>query len=659
MPDEKTLIEELRKKIQGYDAAYYGRGESLVTDKEYDELYARLVDLERRHPHLISSDSPTQRVGNDNAKEFVKVRHAIPMMSIENTYDETEVIEWIQRLEQQVPGESIGFVGETKVDGVAAALRYENGIFAQAITRGDGAIGDDVTANVRTIRSIPLSIDYKEPLEVRGEVYMTFEHFRVLNDSMIENGQKPMQNPRNTASGTLKLLDPQTVSRRQLSFAAHFCLCSDYARRHGENLRFLAGQGFPVVPFESNLSSAGAVLDFCKQWGVKRRALPFPVDGVVIKVDSMDQQRRLGATAKSPRWVIAYKYPPDTALTKVLAIDAQVGRTGVITPVARLEPVALAGTTIRNATLHNYDEVKRLDIRVNDSVEIEKGGEIIPKVMRVILEKRPAHSLEFPPPAACPSCNSALGKLKEEVALRCFNSSCPAQIFGALAHFVSRPAMNIEGMGPALIEQLIAKNKVHNAADLFELTEQTLADLERMGEKSAGNIIKALEKAKANPLEKLLGGLGIRMVGAQTARVLAREVADINLLYEISAGDLEKIPSIGPLVAESIRMYFDREENRRLIERLRGLGVNCTGASKPAPSPLSGKTFVLTGVLERLSRQQAQELLQRRGATVSSSVSGKTDYVVAGSQPGSKLDKARKLGVTIIDEKSFLTMVEP
>jgi len=658
MPDEKKLIEELRKKIQGYDAAYYGRGESLISDKEYDGLYAQLFSLEQHHPDLVSADSPTQRIGSDITKEFAKVRHTTPMMSIQNTYAEPEIIEWIQRLHELLPDEPIRFVGETKVDGVAAALRYENGVFKQAITRGDGSVGDDVSANIRTIRSIPLSIGYKGALEVRGEVYMTFEHFQALNNAMIENGQKPMQNPRNTTSGTLKLLDPKTVAQRHLSFAAHFCLSQNHTRLHSENVRFLASEGFAVVVHEPGLTSAEAVVAFCRQWDQKRRTLPFPVDGVVIKVDAMDQQSRLGATAKSPRWVIAYKYPPDTATTTVADIDAQVGRTGVITPVARLEPVLLAGTTIRNATLHNYEEVKRLDIRIGDVVEIEKGGEIIPKVIMVILEKRPASSVPFNPPTSCPSCNANLGKLREEVALRCFNSSCPAQIFGSLAHFASRPAMNIEGMGPALLEQLIAKEMVKNAANLFELTEEGLAALERMGEKSARNIVEALKKAKGNPLEKLISGLGVRLVGAQTARVLAQEVDDIGRLYDIPAPELEKIPSIGPLVAESIRMYFDREENRRLIERLRELGVNCGGSPKPKQAPLSGKTFVLTGALSALSRQQAQELIERLGGAVSSSVSKKTDYVVAGSQPGSKLDKARKLGVAVLDEKNFVTMVE-
>jgi DNA ligase (NAD+) len=407
------------------------------------------------------------------------------------------------------------------------------------------------------------------------------------------------------------------------------------------------------------MESSGAVMDFCKLWADKRRGLLFPVDGVVIKVDSIDQQRRLGATAKCPRWVIAFKYQPDVALTTILAIDAQVGRTGVITPVARLTPVLLAGTTIRNATLHNYEEVKRLDIRIGDNVEIEKGGEIIPKVVRVVVDKRQKSLPPFIPPSVCPSCGAALGKLKEEVALRCVNASCEAQRFAALNHFVSRSAMNIEGMGPALIEQLIAAGMVQSAADLFTLTKDQLAGLERMGEKSAGNIVRATEKAKSNPLDKLLNAIGIRMVGAQTARILAQEVRDITDLFTMPASALEAIPSIGPLMAESIRMYFDRKENRELVERLHKLGVNCAGMPKPGPqASLSGKTFVLTGALPSLSREQAKALIEKKGGAVTSAVSKKTDFVVAGSDPGSKIEKARQLNIIIVDEQRFMELLE-
>jgi DNA ligase (NAD+) len=658
MSNTENTLRELRKKIRRYDAAYYGRGESLISDKEYDDLYARLVAMEKKHPELITPDSPTQRIAGDATAGFEKVKHAVPMMSIENTYAETEVAEWIERLQRLLPGEQTGFVGECKVDGVASALRYENGVLTRGITRGDGVAGDDVTANIRTIRSVPLSIEYKGPLEVRGEVYMTFDHFQKLNETIIESGQKPMQNPRNTASGTLKLLDPGVVAARRLSFAAHFCLSDAHTVRHSDNLEFFSSQGFSVVPYSVLPGSTDAVVSFCREWGQKRHSLPFPADGVVIKVDDIEQQRRLGTTAKCPRWVIAYKYQPETAKTTVLAVDGQVGRTGVITPVARLESMLLAGTTIRNATLHNYEEVQRLDIRIGDVVEIEKGGEIIPKIVKVAVEKRGKALAPLTPPIRCPSCGSDLVKLKDEVALRCVATACPAQRFGSLTHFVSRPAMNIEGMGPALIGQLIAEGLVRDVADLFDLTADTLAGLERMGEKSARNIVTALDKAKVNPLDKLINGLGIRMVGAQTARLLAQEVGDIADLYAMNAETLEGIASIGPRVAESIRMYFDRKENRGLIERLRGVGVKCAGTPRPRETaPLRGKIFVLTGALSGLSREEARALIEQRGGTVSSSVSKKTDYVVAGSEAGSKLDKARLLGVTVIDEKEFMEMV--
>lgn len=659
MSDVGLHIEALRKKIRRYDAAYYGSGESLVSDKEYDELYARLVLLEKERPDLVTSDSPTQRVASDLTREFVKVKHRAAMMSIENTYAEADCLEWAARMQRLLPDEKISFVGELKVDGVAASLSYDKGVFMRGVTRGDGVFGDDVTANIRTIRSVPLFVDYKGPFEVRGEVYLTFKQFQKINDVMLENGQMPMQNPRNTTAGALKLLDPKLVALRRLSFAAHFLLSDRDSESHMHNLEFLERLGFPVVVHSDILRSSDDVLVFCRHWDQKRHTLAYPVDGVVIKVDSLKQHGRLGATAKCPRWVIAYKYRPETVQTTVTAIDAQVGRTGVITPVARLEPVLLAGTTIRNATLHNYDEVKRLDIRVGDVVEIEKGGEVIPKVVRVVVDKRLSSSRAFAPPHACPSCGSELGKLKEEVAIRCVSAVCPAQTFAALTHFVSRPAMNIEGLGPALIGQLIAAGLVKNAADLFALTYEQLIGLERMGDRSVRNLLGAIDAAKKNTLDKLLNAIGIRMVGAQTARALAMEVNTIEDLFSMPGAQLEAIPSIGPLVAESIRMYFDREGNRELIKRLREHGVNCCGMTRPKTvSAVSGKTFVLTGSLTGFSREEAQAAIEAKGGNVSSSVSKKIDYVVAGDAPGSKLEKARALGVAIITEDFFLKLLD-
>jgi DNA ligase (NAD+) len=651
-------IEDLRTRIRTYDAAYYGRGESLVSDKEYDGLYHDLLDLEKAHPEYDSPDSPTRRVGNDLTKEFPKVRHATRMMSIDNTYSADDVREWAGRCEKLLPGQKLSYVGELKMDGVAVALVYDKGRLVRAVTRGDGEVGDEVTSNIRTIRGVPLAVDYAGPFEIRGEVYMTFANFRRLNDQMIENGLKPMQNPRNTASGTLKLLEPREVARRNLSFAAHFLISDEHRKSHRGNLSYMQELGFPVVAHSGLLSSAGAVIDFCNDWEEKRHDLDFPVDGIVVKVDAIEQQAKLGATAKSPRWVIAYKYQPEAAVTQVEAIDAQVGRTGVVTPVARLVPVRLAGTTIKNATLHNYDEVERLGVREGDFVEIEKGGEIIPKVIRIIGEKRPLGSRPFIPPLRCPSCDSELGRLEDEVALRCFNNSCPAQILASLEHFVSRTCMDIQGVGPALIEQLVKAGLVKTVTDLYALTKDSLVNLDRMGDKSASNVIAAIAGSKLNTLDRLIHGLGIRMIGAQAAKLLAQEVNDLTDLFGISDEVLQRIEGFGPNMARSVRAYFDRPENRALVDRLKESGINTRGLPKKAlAGNLSGKTFVLTGSLVAYTREQASAEIERRGGKVSSSVSKKTDFVVAGSEAGSKLEKAEKLGVKVIDEAAFAAIL--
>jgi DNA ligase (NAD+) len=664
MSDNARRTEELREKIRFYDTAYYVRGESLISDKEYDDLYTELVRLERLQPGSVPLDSPTQRVASDLTREFSKVKHSVPMMSIDNTYSEPDVREWIGRVQKMLGPDAgpVTFVGELKVDGVAASLVYEKGKLVLGVTRGDGVTGDDVTANVRTIRSVPLSLPppaSRERSEVRGEVYMTFANFRKLNDSLVEGGQRPMQNPRNTTSGTLKLLDPKEVRRRSLSFSAYYLLSQSHAKSHSENLAALEAMGFAPVVHSKPLASADAVIGFCEEWSQKRHELDFPVDGVVIKVDSLEQQEKLGYTAKSPRWVIAYKYQPETATTRVVDIECNVGRTGVMTPVAKLEPVMLAGTTVSNATLHNFDEIRRLDVRVSDFVTVEKGGEIIPKITGVLAGKRPHTSEPFKEPQKCPSCAAKLVRQPDEVALRCVNNSCPAQVFASLTHFASRPAMNIDGLGPALIEKLLKAKLVHSSADLFTLEHGQLAVLEGLGDKSAANIVSAVGAAKRNTLDRLIHGLGIRMVGAQTARVLAGAVRDIVELFDIPAEKLESLENIGPQVAQSVRTYFDRQENRDLVLRLKGLGVNCKGLEKPeTPSSFSGKTFVLTGGLAGFSREEAKSKIESLGGHVSSSVSKKTDYLVAGADPGSKLDKAKSLGAAVLSEVEFVAMLE-
>ncbi len=657
----KNRISELYSLIRKYDAAYYGRGESLISDKDYDKLYRELSDLEKKSPHLSDFDSPTKRVGSDLTNEFTKIEHTTPMMSIDNTYSAEELREWIERTRKNIDSDVIEFIGELKIDGVACAIKYSDGKLVQAVTRGNGTVGDDVTKNVRTIRSLPLRIDTTDSFEIRGEIFMDFTNFQLLNESLIENGQQPMQNPRNTTSGTIKLLNPEEVAKRRLSFSAHFLLSDTHNANHFSNLEYLSQSGIPTVIHSQPLSSVDAVTSFCNEWNNKKDDLDFPVDGVVIKVNDLQQQNRLGTTAKSPRWIIAYKYEPETAKTKVIAIDAQVGRTGVITPVARLNPVRLSGSTVRNATLHNYDEIARLGIQAGSLVEIEKSGEIIPKVIHVIGQNINSDELIFQPPEQCPSCGSPLIRIEGEVALRCISTSCPAQLFASLNHFVSREAMNIEGLGPALIEQLLDNRLATTIADLFTLSAEKLESLERMGEKSAANIIDALQKAKKNPLHRLIHGLGIRMIGAQSAKTIASAVEDISELARMDIEQLTALETIGPNMAESILLYFQQEKNRELITRLRNAGVNCTGTGSLGGEkiqPLSGKTYVLTGTLDSLSRNQAREQIEKHGGKVSSSVSKKTTAVITGKEPGSKLTKAHNLEIPIIDEAAFLELLQ-
>jgi DNA ligase (NAD+) len=656
--DIKTHIDSLRQQIRQYDTAYYAHGQSLVSDKQYDDLYRELVDLERKHPEFDSPDSPTKRVGNDLTKEFTKVQHHIPMMSIDNTYSEEELCEWIDRLGKLLDGTHPTYIAELKLDGIALSLLYEEGKLTRAVTRGNGLIGDDVTANVRTIRSIPLSVKSLNSFEVRGEAFMTFQAFQELNDRLTESGLKTMQNPRNTTAGTLKLQDPREVASRNLSFSSYSLLDHSEIISHNDGLNALYNDDFPVVIHSEVLSDRNQVIDFVRHWEEKRHNLPFPIDGIVIKVNEFHLRDAAGTTAKSPRWVIAYKYQPEQAITCLEAIDANVGRTGVVTPIARLSPVHLAGTTIRNATLHNYDEIHRLGIRVGDYVQIEKGGEIIPKVIQYIPEKRPAESLPYSPPTECPSCGSVLGKLGGEVALRCFNTTCPAQLSASLQHFVSRSAMDIRKVGPALIDHLIGAGLIKDAADLYSLTLDQLIKMERMAEKSAQNVLESIEKSRHNTIDKLLHGLGIRMIGAQSAKLLAQQVNDITDFYSMSIEQLSAIESIGPTMAQSVRYFFDRAENKDLIERLKNAGVNTAGTPhNSGDGVFADKTFVLTGTLSSYTRDSATKEIESRGGKVASSVSKKTTYVLAGADPGSKLDKALALGVQVLSEQDFTTML--
>lgn len=661
--DIKAQLDSLRQQIRQYDTAYYAHGQSLVSDKQYDDLYRELVDLEKDHPEFDSPDSPTKRVGNDLTKEFTKIQHKIPMMSIDNTYSENDLCDWIDRLNKLLDGTNPTYIAELKLDGIALSLIYEKGKLIRAVTRGNGVIGDDVTANVRTIRSIPLSVKSLNSFEVRGEAFMTFQAFQELNERLTESGLKTMQNPRNTTAGTLKLQDPKEVASRNLSFSAYSLLELPEITSHNEGLTTLLNDDFPVVIHSEVLSDRNQIIDFVRQWEEKRHNLPFPIDGIVIKVNEFDLRETAGTTAKSPRWVIAYKYQPEQAITCLEAIDANVGRTGVVTPIARLTPVHLAGTTIRNATLHNYDEIQRLGIREGDFVQIEKGGEIIPKVMRFLPEKRSSESVSFIPPTECPSCGSILEKLGGEVALRCFNTTCPAQLSASLQHFVSRSAMDIRKVGPALIDHCIGAGLIKDAADLYRLTLDQLVKLERMAEKSAQNVLDSIEQSKHNTLDKLLHGLGIRMIGAQNAKLLAQHVNDITDFYSmpittLTANSNEGGLELGPIIAQSIRYFFDQPKNRDLIDRLKNAGVNTAGTPRKSVDGIfSGKTFVLTGTLAGYTRDSATKEIESRGGTVTSSVSKKTTYVLAGTDPGSKLDKAVTLGVPVLSEQEFTSML--
>jgi DNA ligase (NAD+) len=667
MPDEKSQIEEIRKKIRLYDAAYYSGAESLVSDKDYDDLYHELEKLEREHPEFDTPDSPTKRVGNDLTKEFAKVRHAVPMMSIDNTYSADEVREWVERCEKLLPGKKLSFVGELKIDGVAVALIYEKGKLVRGVTRGDGAVGDEVTQNIRTIRSIPLVVDCRETFEIRGEAYMTFKDFRRLNDQIIESGQKPMQNPRNTTSGTLKLLDPKEVEGRKLSFAAYFLIGKVQRDSHLSNLEFLKQMGFPTVEHSSPLVSVDEILRFCDDWKERRHTLDFPADGIVIKVDDISHQELLGSTGKSPRWVIAFKYPPETAVTKLAAIDGQVGRTGVITPVARLEPVFLAGTTISNATLHNYNEVARLDVRVGDYVEIEKGGEIIPKILRIIPEKREINIQPFFPPQKCPRCESELVRETDEVALRCPNTiSCPDQLHAAITHFASRQAMNIKNVGPAVIQQLIDKGLIGDVADIYKLTKEQLLKLEGFADCSADNVINAINDSKSNSVDRLLFGLGIPGIGIQAARAFVKKeknnkklLNEITDILQLTKEDLITPKYIGEESAIFLSTFLRNGHFQQIVYKLKSFGVDMkVDKEKTLTGHFTGKTLVFTGELPSLSRLDAEQLVVKQGGKAASSVSKKTDYVVAGAGAGLKLKDAQHLGIPILSESEFLKLVK-
>ncbi len=668
-PNPQQRIEELREIIRTHDYNYYILARPVISDFEYDQLMNELISLEKNNPHLITPDSPTQRVGSDLTKEFKPVEHKIPMLSLSNTYSEDELTDFDRRVKDGLPaGEKVEYICELKIDGLSVSLNYKNGNLLTAATRGDGSTGEEVTANVKTIRSLPLTVNRSiatklglDQFEVRGEVYIDLEGFRKLNEERELNGEKIFANPRNSAAGTLKLQDPRLVAKRSLKIFLYY-LFSEKAELNSqeENLKLLDKIGFKIDRNYKLCSDIREVLDFCSYWEGKRETLPYEIDGVVIKVNSLKQQKILGSIAKSPRWAVAYKFKAKQAETKLKSITWQVGRTGTLTPVAELEPVFLAGSTISRATLHNIDEIKRKDIRENDWVIIEKGGDVIPKVVSVNLSKRDKNSTPPQIPAKCPVCGSKLFKPEDEVAIYCENNFCPAQIKGKIAHFSSRGAMDIEGLGDALINLFVEMGHLNDPSDIYHLKEKRseLIRIERLGEKSIDNLLDAIEESKKRPFHKVLFALGIRYVGAGAANKLAEHFLSIDQLAAASQDEIESIHEIGSSISKSVIHYFKNPQNKKIIVRLKNAGVNLTGEKKRLDSnKFGGKVFVLTGTLENMTREEAKQIIVDNGGIVASSVSKNTDYLLTGEEAGSKLEKARSLGVQIITKEQFLKLI--
>jgi DNA ligase (NAD+) len=663
--DVKKRIERLRNEIRRHDYLYYALNQPQISDRQYDKLFAELKALEQANPELVTPDSPTQRVSGRPLEGFAAVRHAIPMLSMDNTYSADELRAFDERIRKQLGGEDYDYVVELKFDGLAVSLRYENGRLVTAATRGDGEVGDDVTANVRTIKAVPLALldggGIPAILEVRGEVYMPTKSFIELNKHRSQTGEPVFANPRNAAAGSLKLLDARITAARNLSFFAYAAgeVSEPLAQTHYETLQNFKQFGLPVNPHNAKAGDIEQVIDICFSWSEKRLTLDYKTDGMVIKINRFDQRDALGATGRAPRWCISYKFAAERAQTTIESIDVQVGKSGILTPVANLVPVQLAGTTVKRASLHNFDELARLDARCGDTVLIEKAGEIIPQVVEVEKELRPAGAVPFKVPAKCPNCGSAVAKDKEGVYIRCVNPDCLGQLKERLRYFAGRDQMDIENLGPALIEQLVESGLVKNFADLYKLQKSDLMTLERMGEKSADNVIAAIEKSKARPLWRLVASLGIRHIGGQSADILAEHFGSLDALMAADVEALQTVEQIGPKIAESVYEYFRNPANRAVIEGLLTAGVRPEQPKKVRRAgELAGKTIVVTGTLEKFTRPQIEQAIKQAGGKPSSSVSKKTDFVLAGKEPGSKLDKARQLGVKVIDEKQFQEIIK-
>jgi DNA ligase (NAD+) len=658
-------IEKLREEIRRHEDLYYVLDNPEISDAEYDALLEKLQKLEQQHPDQITPDSPTQRVGGRPAEGFAEVVHRRPMLSLDNSYNIDELHAFDQRCRRLADGRAFEYVAELKIDGLSLALHYENQILIRGVTRGDGRIGEDVTLNARTIRSIPLKLRGRTSeisnLEVRGEAFIPRKVFERINAEREEQDEPRFANPRNAAAGTIRQLDPKIVHRRKLEMFAYDLLAGERKPfvTHWDALNWLETAGFKVSPERKLCGSIDEVIDFAGKVEGRRDELDYEIDGLVVKVNSTALQDEFGTTNKAPRWAIAYKYAARQATTRVLSIVVQVGRTGALTPVANLEPVTLAGTTVSRATLHNPDEVKRLGVRIGDWVLIEKGGDVIPKVLKVIESKRTGEEKPFRMPKKCPVCGGEISKPEGEVVSRCVAADCPAQLEGRLLHFASRRAMRIEGLGESLVHQFVESGKVRDAGDLYSLTLDDIASLERMAKKSASNLLAQIEASKQRDLSNLIYALGLRHVGDRTATTLARQFGSLEALSKATVEELDDVPEIGLTVAESVRDWFDDEGNIELCKRLEAAGVRTKmeKTSGPSDETFAGKLFVLTGTLATYNRDEARAAIENRGGRVTSSVSKKTDYVVAGEEAGSKLEKATELGVKVIDEAAFKEML--
>ncbi|HVR38136.1 MAG TPA: NAD-dependent DNA ligase LigA [Thermoanaerobaculia bacterium] len=654
-------ITTLRAELERHNRLYYLDAAPEISDYDFDQLLRRLQELESQHPEFFDANSPSQRVGGAPIDEFRTVIHDPPMLSIENAYSIEELREWDERVRRGLGKEAVEYEAELKIDGVSISLRYEDGRLIEGATRGDGVRGDDVTPNVRTVRALPLTIPAKfKRLEVRGEIFIAKSDFAKHNEQLEESGAEPLANPRNAAAGALRQKDPKLVAQRKLSAYMYHLVATDDVRvaSQWDAYAVLQSAGFPLNPQRKLCATLDDVEAFIAEWHEKRHALEFEIDGIVVKVNRRDDQLELGATSKFPRWVVAFKYPPEAAQTIVRAINTYVGRTGTVTPVAEFDPVRIGGTKVVNASLHNFDELARKDVRIGDTIVVEKGGDIIPKVVEVLTDKRVRGTRKIKPPTKCPVCREPIHKFEGEVAIRCINQGCPAIVLQSITHFASRKAMDIEGLGDQTVTALLAAGLITDYASIYEITAEAVAELDRKGEKSAKKLIENIEKSKTNELSRFIFALGIRMIGERAAKILADHFGSIDALMDAKSEELVEIHEIGPKVAESITFYFSVPANRERVEKMKRLGVAPHHIATKTGDRLAGKTVVVTGTLTRFSRDEIHKLIEREGGKASSSVSSKTSYVIAGEAAGSKLEKAQSIGVPVLTEDEFLAMVE-